>query len=70
MSLDSPRRLGLRPSVDNNRRTGTGSSVPLIWASSGSPRPTVFSTSRAVDSLSITPPGGAIDSIRCAMPTW
>ena len=27
------------------------------------------STSRAVDSLSITPPGGATDSIRCAMPT-
>ena len=27
------------------------------------------STSRAVDALSITPPGGATDSIRCAMPT-
>jgi hypothetical protein len=26
--------------------------------------------SRAVDALSITPPGGATDSIRCAMPTW
>ena len=26
-------------------------------------------TSRAVDALSITPPGGATDSIRCAMPT-
>jgi hypothetical protein len=23
-----------------------------------------------VDALSITPPGGATDSIRCAMPTW
>ena len=28
-----------------------------------------FSTNRAVDSLSITPPGGATDSIRWAMPT-
>ena len=27
------------------------------------------STSRAVDALSITPPGGATDSIRCAIPT-
>ena len=27
------------------------------------------STSRAVDSESITPPGGATDSIRCAKPT-
>jgi hypothetical protein len=27
------------------------------------------STSLAVDALSITPPGGATDSIRCAMPT-
>ncbi len=26
--------------------------------------------SRAVDALSITPPGGATDSIRWAMPTW
>ena len=28
-----------------------------------------FSTSRAVDSLTITPPGGATDSMRCAIPT-
>ena len=34
-----------------------------------SPRVVVPSTSRAVDSLSITPPGGATDSIRCAIPT-
>ena len=27
------------------------------------------STSRAVDALSITPPAGATDSIRCAIPT-
>ncbi len=27
------------------------------------------STSRAVESLSITAPGGATDSIRCAIPT-
>ena len=28
-----------------------------------------LSTNRAVEALSITPPGGAADSIRCAMPT-
>ena len=36
---------------------------------SGSPSITACSTSRAVDSDSITPPGGATDSIRCANPT-
>ncbi len=36
---------------------------------SGSASSTVCSTSRAVDSESITPPGGATDSIRCAIPT-
>ena len=36
---------------------------------SGSASITVCSTSRAVDSDSITPPGGATDSIRCANPT-
>ena len=37
---------------------------------SGSASMTVSSTSRAVDSDSITPPGGATDSIRCAIPTF
>ena len=45
-----------------------GSSAPLTRNNSGSPS-TAPSTSRAVDSLSITPPGGATDSIRWAMPT-
>ena len=36
---------------------------------SGSASTAVCSTSRAVDSDSITPPGGATDSIRCAIPT-
>ena len=36
---------------------------------SGSANVTVRSTSRAVDSDSITPPGGATDSIRWANPT-
>ena len=36
---------------------------------SGSASVTVCSTSRAVDSDSNTPPGGATDSIRCANPT-
>ena len=42
---------------------------PLICTTSGSPSTATFSTRRAVDSLSITPPGGATDSIRCAIPT-
>ena len=29
----------------------------------------LVSTSRAVESLTMTPPGGATDSIRCAIPT-
>ena len=41
-----------------------------MWTSSGSPRLATVSTSRAVEALSITPPGGATDSIRWAMPTW
>ena len=53
----------------NRRRAETGSSAPLICTSSGSPRTAVPSTSRAVEALSITAPGGAIDSIRCALPT-
>ena len=36
--------------------------------SSGSPSTAAWLTRCAVDSLSITPPGGAADSIRCAMP--
>ena len=36
---------------------------------SGSANTMVSSTSRAVDSETITPPGGATDSIRCAIPT-
>src|ERR1700749_2109493 len=39
-----------------------------MWTSSASPSTTVPSTSRAVDSLSITPFGGATDSIRWAIP--
>ena len=41
----------------------------LDRTSSDSPRVAAPSTSRAVDALSITPPGGATDSIRCAIPT-
>ena len=40
-----------------------------MCTSSGSPSTAPCSTSRAVDSLSITPPGGATDSIRSAIPT-
>jgi hypothetical protein len=43
--------------------------LPLICTSSGSPRAAAPSTSRTVDALSITPPGAATDSIRCAIPT-
>jgi hypothetical protein len=41
----------------------------LIATISGSPRMTERPTSCAVESLSMTPPGRAADSIRCAIPT-
>ena len=56
-------------SIATSRRARTGSSAPLMCTHSGSASITVCSTSRAVDSESITPPGGATDSIRCANPT-
>ena len=40
-----------------------------MLTNSTSPKMAAFSTRRAVDSLTITPPGVATDSIRCAMPT-
>ena len=52
-----------------SRRAGTGSSAPLMCTISRVPSTAVFSTSRAVDSLSITLAGGATDPIRCAIPT-
>ena len=58
-----------RGSIATSRRARTGSSAPLMRTNSGSASITVCSTSRAVDSDSITPPGGATDSIRCAIPT-
>ena len=58
-----------RGSIATSRRARTGSSAPLMRTHSGSASITVCSTSRAVDSDSITPPGGATDSIRCANPT-
>ena len=61
---------GRRPVTDTRVRAETGRSAPLIRTSCGSPRTAAFSTSSAVDPLSITPPGGATDSIRCAIPTW
>jgi hypothetical protein len=48
----------------SSRLAGTGVSEPLIRIGSGSPSTAAYSTRRAVDSLSITPPGGATDSIR------
>ena len=58
-----------RGPIATSRRARTGSSAPLMCTHSGSASVTVCSTSRAVDSDSITPPGGATDSIRCANPT-
>ena len=68
-SFDSVRGVGWCSPAAISRRAATGVPAPLMLTSSGVPRSTTFSTSRAVDSLSITPPAGAIDSIRCAMPT-
>ena len=48
---------------------GKGISDPLIDTDSGVPSSVFASTSRAVASLSITSPGRAAASIRCAMPT-
>jgi hypothetical protein len=56
-------------SVPSKRHAATGASAPLTRTISDAPSTTALSTSLAVDSLSITPPGGATDSIRCAMPT-
>ena len=55
--------------IPSRRRATTPSGAPLIWTISGSPRSATLSTNRAVDALSSTPPGGATDSIRWAMPT-
>ena len=68
--VDSARPpVGCPSPMPNSRRAGTGSSAPLIRTNSNSPRLAAPSTSRAVDALSITPPGGATDSIRWAIPT-
>jgi hypothetical protein len=53
----------------SSRRAGNGSSAPFTYTHSGAPSTVACSTSRAVDSVSNTPPGGATDSIRCANPT-
>jgi hypothetical protein len=50
--------------VGGHRLVGTLNLNQLGIAQAAAP-----STSRAVDALSITPPGGATDSIRCAIPT-
>ena len=55
--------------IATSRRARTGSPAPLMRTHSGSASVAVCSTSRAVDSDSITPPGGATDSIRWANPT-
>ena len=44
--------------TDTSRRAGTGSTTFLIRTISGSPISTTLSTRRAVEALSITPPGG------------
>ena len=44
--------------IASSRRADTGSSVPLMCTHSGSASTALCSTSRAVDSDSITPPGG------------
>src|SRR6185369_4948006 len=68
------RRESSRPhrrsaTIDSNWRAGTNSNEPLIRTDWSSPNTTEPSTSRDEDSLSITPPDGATDSIRCAIPT-
>ena len=67
--LDSRRPEAWPDRMFIRRRAGSGSFSPLTATLSSSPSVAEFSTRRAVDALSITPPGGAADSIRCAMPT-
>jgi hypothetical protein len=69
-SVDTCRvRWPLLWATATKRRAVTGDGEPLMWTLSGSLSTTASPTSRAVDSLSVTPPGGATDSIRCAKPT-
>ena len=60
---------GRRPLIESSSYAGTAASVPLIRTSRRSLRSASRSTSRAVDSLTMTPPADATDSIRCAIPT-
>ena len=55
--------------MPSSRRAGTGSSAPLMCTNSGSARAAVPQPVARWTALSITPPGGATDSIRCAIPT-
>ena len=67
--LGAPYRGHLAGRTPSAGVTRTGSSDPLIRTHSGSASTAMCSTSDAVESDSITPPGGATDSIRCAIPT-
>ena len=69
ISVASSRSLCPGGATPIRRRAGTGSSAPLMRTHSGSPSVAIPSTNRALASLNITPPGGAIDSMRCAKPT-
>ena len=64
-------RVDLQPGgIDLRLRIeGLTSLCSELRTSCGSPSTATASTSRAVESLSITAPAGAADSIRCAIPT-
>ena len=68
--VDSRRPIAvLLASIPRRRRAYTGSGAFLMFTNDGSSRTAMCSTSRTVDSLIMTPPAGATDSIRCAIPT-
>ncbi len=60
---------GRRPVTEISSYAGTGASAPLIRTSRRSLRTASRATSRAVDSLTMTPHADATDSMRCAIPT-
>ena len=62
-------RSVLREPIPSSRRAAAGSSASFDPNQLGLAKSRAMLDQPAVDSLSITPPDGAADSIRCAIPT-
>ncbi len=69
-AIDLVKKFGADVAVDGvSFVVPKGTVLGLLGPNGAGKTTTVRMTSRAVDALSITPPGGATDSIRCAIPT-